>query len=42
MPHYITKPQVAAGVGMAIVKLLDKRRGGQRLDLNIALTVGQL
>lgn len=24
VPHNITKPQVAAGVAMAIVKLLDK------------------
>lgn len=42
VPHSITKSQAAAGVFTAIVKLLDKRRGGEHFNLNISLTVGQL
>lgn len=43
MPHNITSPQVAAGVAMAIVKLLDKDQGESMcLNLNVALTFGRL
>lgn len=39
VPHTITKPQVAAGVVLAMVKLGDKRREvGQHLNVSVAGT----
>lgn len=40
VPHNITKPQVAAGVVLVIVKLGDKRREvGQHLNVSVAVTL---